>query len=192
MPWSATISSAKRSLDADADLHVAARLGVLDGVLDEVAERRDQLPAIADDGNAVGQVEHGDARSGGSRPAPPSARSPRTRRRARRPGRAPAPRRARSATAPSGRRSSWRRGGPRRPSARTTRCTTSRSSSSASASASTARAPTGVFSSWLMLATKSVRIGVDAPALAHVLDRRDRRPVGQRPAATTTATCGGP
>ena len=39
-----------------------------------------------------------------------------------------------------------------------TRRTTSGSLSSASASASTARAPTGVFNSWLMLATKSVRI----------------------------------
>ena len=38
-----------------------------------------------------------------------------------------------------------------------TRCTTSGSLSPDSASASTARAPTGVFSSWLMLATKSVR-----------------------------------
>ena len=37
------------------------------------------------------------------------------------------------------------------------RCTIAGSSSSASASASTASAPTGVFSSWLMLATKSVR-----------------------------------
>ena len=35
---------------------------------------------------------------------------------------------------------------------------TSGSSSSARVSASRARAPTGVFSSWLMLATRSVRI----------------------------------
>ena len=73
------------------------------------------------------------------------------------PGRGPAPHRARCGTAPSGRRSCGPRGGIRRPSARRRDGRPSRSSSSASASASTASAPTGVFSSCLMLATKSVR-----------------------------------
>ena len=67
------------------------------------------------------------------------------------------PRRARCGSARAGRRSCGPRGAPRRPSARRGGCTTSGSSSATSVSASRASAPTGVFSSWLMLATKSRR-----------------------------------
>ena len=180
MPWSATIELGEAALRRwHADLHAAARLGVLDGVLDEVAERRDQLAAVADAA----------ARSGRSSTAISMPRgcgeladaldrlgddvADRTalgeRRLAEldprqlhqvvdRPGDTVASATIRSAT----------------------RCTTSGSLSSASASASTASAPTGVFSSWLMLATKSVRTASSAAALADVLDRRDRRAVGQR------------
>ena len=165
-----------------AHLDARARLAVLDGVLDEVAERRAELAAIAADVDARRHARAPrwrcrSARRGGGR----GRRHPRRRRR-RRPGRASAPRRARSATARAGRRSSvdtrWASSIMRS----ATRWTTSRSSSSPSASASTASAPIGVFSSWLMLATKSVRTASTASPFADVLDRRHaprrRRAVG--------------
>ena len=67
------------------------------------------------------------------------------------------------------------------------RCTTSGSSSPTSASASTASAPTGVFSSWLMLATKSVRTASRrrrSVTSSMVATRRRRRRSGS--AAMTT------
>ena len=61
------------------------------------------------------------------------------------------------------------------------RAMTSGSSSSASVSASSAIAPTGVFSSWLMLATRSVRTESRPDPLAGVLDGAHRPPPGDRP-----------
>ena len=133
-------------------------LGVLHGVLDQVAERRDQLAAVAPD------------------------RGPRCARRARR-SRCRGPRRAGGRArrafgddvADRHRLGERRlaeldarqlhqvvdravtRGATRRPSARPPGAPPPGRSRRTSASASTARAPTGVFSSWLMLATKSVR-----------------------------------
>ena len=68
----------------------------------------------------------------------------------------------------------------------------SRSSSSASVSASTASAPTGVFSSWLMLATKSVRTASTRRRSLMSSIVAIAPPPGSGEAATTTATRGGP
>ena len=87
-----------------------------------------------------------------------------------------------------------RRGAPRRPSGRPRGRSPPGPVSSMSASASTAIAPTGVFSSWEMLATKSVRIVSIAGPFADVLDRadRDRRSASarRRAASATRAVRG--
>src|SRR4029079_4335754 len=48
------------ALHAGADLHPTAVLGVLDGVLDQVAEGGDQLATVAPDPALAAPVEHGD------------------------------------------------------------------------------------------------------------------------------------
>ena len=60
--------------------------------------------------------------------------------------------------------------------------------SSASASASTARAPTGVFSSWLMLATKSVRMASTRRRSLTSSIVATAEPPGSPSAVTTTAS----
>ena len=192
MPWSATISSTHVALDPHPDLHAGAGLAVLHGVLDEVAERRDELAAVAVDPDAGRQLQGGRPRCGGPRRAGECGRSRPRRRRRRRRSPAAAPRRARCATARAGRR--W--SGVTRIASSTmrsaTRWTTSRSSSSASASASTARAPTGVFSSWLMLATKSVRTASTRRRSLTSSIVATAPPPSSGAAVTTTALRGGP
>ncbi len=73
-----------------------------------------------------------------------------------------------------------------------TRWTTSRSSSSASASARTASAPTGVFSSWLMLATKSVRTASTRRRSLTSSIVATAPPPSSGDEVTTTAKRGGP
>ena len=82
MPWSATISSTTAALHAGADLHPTAVLGVLHGVLDQVAERRHQLAAVARaPGPRCAAVEHGDLDAARPRRAGGRARRRRRRRR---------------------------------------------------------------------------------------------------------------
>ena len=73
-----------------------------------------------------------------------------------------------------------------------TRWTTSRSFSSASASASTAKAPTGVRSSWLMLATKSVRTASTRRRSLTSSITATAPPPSSGAAVTTIALRGGP
>ena len=63
---------------------------------------------------------------------------------------------------------------------------------SASVSASTASAPTGVFNSWLMLATKSVRTASTRRRSLTSSNVTSAPPPGSGDAVTTTATRGGP
>ena len=72
MPWSATISSTHAPLDAHPHLDRRAGLAVLHGVLDQVAERRHELAAVAEDAHAGGQLEHldGDRAHLGQLPGP--------------------------------------------------------------------------------------------------------------------------
>ena len=72
------------------------------------------------------------------------------------------------------------------------RWTTPRSSSSAIVSASSASAPTGVFNSWLMLATKSVRTASTRRRSLTSSIVATAPPPSSGDARTTTATRGGP
>ena len=88
MPWSATISSTHEPSTRTRTCTRRAGLAVLDGVLDQVAERRHELAAVAEHAHAGRQLEHrrssmprAPRRAGGP------ARPPRRRRRRRRRGR---------------------------------------------------------------------------------------------------------
>ena len=99
----------------------------------------------------------------------------------------PCERRSPSSMRDSSSRSSMVRADPvrlHRPSARSVGARPPGRRSSTRASASTASAPTGVFSSWLMLATKSVRTASRRAPLGDVVDRRqgERRRPAARPA----------
>ena len=195
MPWSVTTISIQVAVDVRAATCTRPGVAVLHGVLErlptaDTSWRR--LPTT----DAVGRLGISmltvTARcSAAGRDTLDGARrtTSTTRRR-----RARLPRRARCATAPAGRRSCAPHDVPRRPSSRRAVATTPRSSSSTNVSASTASAPTGVFSSWLMLATKSVRTASSGRRSLDVLDRGDSAAAVERRAAATMTTtrAGGP
>ena len=158
MPWSTTEISTSVAVRLGGDQHRRAVAGVGDGVGDQVADRGGDLLAVAEDlepGLAAG--DHGDP-----------LRARRRSRWCRRPS--PARRRARPPRGVSSGSSPWSRDSSMicwtsrvsrslsvsiRPANRLT--ASGSSAASVTASASSRIAPTGVFSSWLTLATKSRR-----------------------------------